>query len=98
MAWEALSVGEKRQLGLFVFRRLDDENRLPPEFPRADKVLFNEHQINHYAENWKRYVWAVRVLRSDHPKIQEPGSEPFFFLSSGPLTFAEGVEPEEVTT
>jgi len=92
--WEAETVSGRKQLGLFIARMLERERLLPGDFPR-DHTGHGFHPIQHWPRNWSRFSWGGRVLRSERPEQQEPGSEPFFFLP-GPITWAEGAEPEEV--
>lgn len=90
-AWDSRSILARRQLGLFVAQRLYDCGMLPPEYPTRSKVLFGEHRVEHYPANWRSFTWAHRVLTSQEPSKQEPGSQPFFYLA-GKLTL-----PAEVT-
>jgi hypothetical protein len=86
--WEALTVNGRRMLGLFVARRLFANGRLPKDYP-LDKSGHGVHPVQSYPETWRTFVWAVRVLRSDRPELQQPPTELFGYLAPGPMVMAE---------
>ncbi len=49
----------------------------------TDDSGYGVHPIQSFPISWAKFTWGGRVLRSKHPEVQEPGSEPFFFLAPG---------------
>ena len=90
--WEAATIAGRKQPGLFVARQLWAAGRLPEAYPTDDSG-YGVHPIQSFPISWAKFTWGGRVLRSKHPEVQEPGSEPFFFLAPGPIPVARQVEP-----